>query len=222
MKDINIIKSIEVLCHSCVKFNFEKIIYFDPFKVSQNYNDADLIFITHSHYDHFSEEDILKVKRKDSKIILTTDLEQKAKKLGFEKEKIIVVKPNESIEIDGIKINTISAYNVNKQFHPKENNWLGYIIKIDDCSFYIAGDTDVTEENMNVKCDVAFVPVGGTFTMTADEAAKLVNHIKPKFAVPTHYGSIVGDKEDGSKFIKLLDPDIIGKNLLDNKTRIFN
>ena len=208
------IDNIEVLCHSSIKFSKEKIIYFDPFKIDQNYKDADLIFITHSHYDHFSEEDILRVKKNSTKIIITSDLKEKTIDLGFDENDIIVVLPNQELEVDNIKINTIPAYNTNKQFHPKENNWVGYIIELDSIKYYIAGDTDVTDDNMNITCDVAFVPVGGTFTMTYSEAANLVNHIKPKIAIPTHYGSIVGNKEDGNKFIDLLSDDIDGRILL--------
>ena len=94
--------------------------------------------------------------------------------------------------VQGIKFETIPAYNTNKTFHPKENGWVGYIITLDDIRYYIAGDTDITEENKKVKCDVAFVPVGGTYTMNFKEAANLINEIKPKIAVPTHYGSVVG------------------------------
>ena len=106
------------------------------------------------------------------------------------------------------------AYNIDKPFHPKENNWLGYIIEIDGIRYYIAGDTDITEENKKVKCDVAFVPVGGTYTMDFKEAAQLINIIKPKFAIPVHYGSVVGSKQDATDFIKLLYPTIKGINLI--------
>ncbi len=208
------IVNIEVLCHSSIKFSKEKIIYFDPFKIDQNYKDADLIFITHSNYDHISEDEILRVKKNSTKFIITSDLKEKTIDLGFDENDIIVVLPNQELEVDNIKINTIPAYNTNKQFHPKENNWVGYIIELDSIKYYIAGDTDVTDDNMNITCDVTFVPVGGTFTMTYSEAANLVNHIKPKIAIPTHYGSIVGDKEDGNKFIDLLSDDIDGRILL--------
>lgn len=208
------LENIEVLYHSSIKFNKGKIFYFDPYKIDKNYNDADLIFITHDHYDHFSEEDILKIKKGSTKIIVTSDLKEKSIDLGFDEENIIIVVPNQELILDGIKVNTIPAYNLNKKFHPKENNWVGYIIELDEIIYYIAGDTDVTDENMNVKCDVAFVPVGGTFTMTPDEAANLINHMKPKIAIPTHYGSLVGTKEDGDKFIKLLNNDIEGRILL--------
>ena len=204
----------EVLCHNSIKIKGNKIIYIDPYKISENYNDADYIFCTHSHYDHFSEEDIEKVMKTSSKIYVTRDLLEKTKELGFEENNIVLVNPDETYYEDSIEIKTIKAYNINKKFHPKENNWVGYILKIEGIVYYVAGDTDITEENQNVKCDIAFVPVGGTYTMTAEEAASLINRIKPKIAIPIHYGEIVGTKQDAKNFINKLDKEITGKILI--------
>lgn len=202
------LEDIKVLCHSSIKFEKEQVIYFDPYKINENYNDADIIFITHSHYDHFSEEDILKVKKERTKIVIPEDLYDRSFELGFDESNILIVKPNEEYEVNNIKFKTIPAYNVDKNFHPKANNWIGYIITLDNVVYYIAGDTDITEENRKVKCDVAFVPIGGTYTMTAKEAANLVNEIKPKIAVPIHYGLIVGTKEDEEVFKTNVNNDI--------------
>ena len=208
------LNNIEVLCHSSIRMNKGKIIYVDPFHIEENYQDADIILITHSHYDHFSEEDIEKVRKADTKIYVTEDYVENARQLGFSENKIIGVKPNQTYYEGNIEINTVPAYNVNKQFHPKENNWVGYILKIDGIAYYIAGDTDITEENKKIKCDVAFVPVGGTYTMTAKEAAELVNIIKPKVAIPIHYGDIVGTKEDATTFVNNLENGIESKILM--------
>lgn len=202
------LEGIKVLCHSSIKFDKGQVIYFDPYKINENYNDADVIFVTHSHYDHFSEEDILKVKKETTKIVVPEDLYDRSTELGFDERDILVVKPNEEYIVNNIKFKTIPSYNINKNFHPKSNNWVGYIITIDNVSYYIAGDTDITEENKKVKCDVAFVPIGGTYTMTAEEAANLVNEIKPKIAVPIHYGLIVGTKEDEEVFKSLVNENI--------------
>ena len=202
------LEGIKVLCHSSIKFDKGQVIYFDPYKINENYNDADVIFVTHSHYDHFSEEDILKVKKETTKIVVPEDLYDRSTDLGFDEGNILVVKPNEEYIVNNIKFKTIPSYNINKNFHPKDNNWVGYIITIDNVSYYIAGDTDITEENKKVKCDVAFVPIGGTYTMTAEEAANLVNEIKPKIAVPIHYGLIVGTKEDEEVFKSLVNENI--------------
>lgn len=200
---------IKVLCHSSIKIEAEgKVIYLDPFKIKEDKNDADIIAITHSHYDHFSEEDINKVKKEGTKILVTTDLFAKAIELGFREKDITIVMPNNTYNVLGIEMNTVPAYNINKKFHPKENNWVGYILNLEEQSVYIAGDTDITEENKNVECDIALVPVGGTYTTNYEESADLVNIIKPKLAIPMHYGEIVGKKEDGKKFKELISNDI--------------
>ena len=205
---------IKVLCHSSIKITGEKFIYIDPFKIDKDYNDADLIFITHSHYDHYSEEDIERIRKDDTTYIVTKDVAFKLQDKGVSEKSIFVVEPNKEYEIDGIKFETIPAYNINKQFHPKNNNWIGYIIEIKGIRYYIAGDTDITPENRRVKCDVALVPVGGTYTMTYKEAAELINKIKPKVAIPIHYGSIVGTNQDAKRFVELLDEKIEGKILM--------
>ena len=207
---INILDNIEVLYHSCIKINKEKIIYIDPYHIDKNYNDADIVFITHDHFDHYSEEDIDKVINENTTIIIPEELLTKLLRKGINKNAIITVEPNEKYMVQGIKFETIPSYNINKKFHQKENNWVGYIITIDEVRYYIAGDTDITEENRKVKCDVAFVPVGGTYTMSFEEAAQLINEIQPKIAVPIHYGSVVGTKQDATDFIKLLHPSIKG------------
>ena len=204
------LENIEVLYHSSIRINKEKIIYIDPFKINKNYNDADIIFITHDHYDHYSEEDIDKVINENTTIIIPDELLTKLLRKGINKNAIITVEPNKNYMVQGIKFETISAYNTNKTFHPKENGWVGYIIIINGIRYYIAGDTDITEENKQVKCDVAFVPVGGTYTMDFKEAAQLINEIKPKIAIPIHYGSVVGTEQDAIDFVRLLHPEIKG------------
>ena len=204
------LENIEVLYHSSIRISNNKVIYIDPFKIDKNYNDADIVFITHDHYDHYSDEDIDKVINENTTIIIPEKLLTKLLKKGINKNAIITVEPNEKYMVQGIKFETIPSYNTNKTFHPKENGWVGYIITLDDIRYYIAGDTDITEENRKVKCDVAFVPVGGTYTMDFKEAAQLINEIQPKIAVPIHYGSVVGTKQDATDFIKLLHPNIKG------------
>ena len=204
------IEDIEVLYHSSIRISKNKIIYIDPFKIDKNYNDADIVFITHDHFDHYSEEDIDKVINENTTIIIPEELLTKILRKGINKSAVITVESNKEYMVQGIKFETIPAYNTNKTFHPKENDWVGYIITLDGIRYYIAGDTDITEENRKVKCDVAFVPVGGTYTMDFKEAAQLINEIQPKIAVPIHYGSVVGTKQDATDFIKLLHPSIKG------------
>ena len=191
---------IEINCHSSIKITKEIIIYIDPFRINEEKHDADLILITHDHYDHYSPEDIKKIIKKDTIIVAPKTINELNNK-----ENITFVEPNQTYNINGYKIDTIPAYNISKHFHPKENNWIGYIIEIDGLKYYVAGDTDITPENRQIKCDVALIPIGGTYTMDYKEASELINIIKPKIAIPTHYGSIVGDITDGEKFKKLID-----------------
>ncbi len=194
--------NISVNTQSSIKMVFDKMIYFDPFKIDSSMNDADIIFITHKHYDHFDIDSINKVKSSNTTIIAPKSMENDIKNIEF--KNYIFLNPNEEINLGDINIKTISAYNIDKKFHPKNSNWLGYIITYNNVSYYIAGDTDKTPDNENVKCDVAFIPIGGTYTMDALEAASLVKEINPKVVIPIHYGSIVGTKEDASKFKELL------------------
>lgn len=116
----------------------------------------------------------------------------------------MVVEPNEKASIGKVSFETVPAYNVTKPFHPKENHWVGYILECEGQRIYVAGDTDHLSELESISCDVALVPVGGTYTMTAEEAAELMNQMNPKKAIPTHYGLIVGKKEDGIRFQNLV------------------
>ena len=194
---------IEINCHSSIKIREEQNVYIDPFKIEAEQHDADIILITHDHYDHYSPKDIEKIEKEGTIIVVPKTVKALSKM-----KNVILVEPNNTYEVRGIKIETIPSYNINKKFHPKEKQWVGYIVEINKTRYYIAGDTDITTENMQVKCDIALVPVGGTYTMNYIEAAKLVNIIKPQIAIPTHYGDIVGEKDDGKNFEKLLNPEI--------------
>lgn len=203
------IDNIKCLGHSSVNLiNNNKIIYIDPYNIKENNNDADIIFITHSHYDHFSINDINKIKKNNTIIVITEDLYNYVLDLNFKEDNIIKVLPNNNYTIDNIRFTTIPSYNINKKFHPLDNNWVGYLIEIDNIKYYIPGDTDLTEESKNIKCDILFVPIGSTYTMDYKEASNLTNIIKPKIVIPIHYGSIVGSKEDAIKFKELVDKDI--------------
>lgn len=202
------LENVEVLCHNSIKIYKNKIIYIDPYQIEYENPDADIIFCTHSHYDHFSEEDILKIKKENTKLVITEDCIMKAISIGFNRDDIIIVEPNSKYNVEGIQFETINAYNNEKQYHPKENGWVGYILNINDIKYYIAGDTDITEENKKIECDVAFLPIGGIYTMNFKEAASLANTINPKIVVPTHYGELVGRLEDAQKFRKLLKENI--------------
>ena len=199
------LKFVQCLGHNSIKITDKNVvIYFDPFQIKDKQEKGDFIFITHNHYDHFSKEDILKLKKSDSKIIVTKDLVQDCLSLGFDEKDIFVVEPNNKYNIFGYEVDTIPAYNIDKKFHPKENDWVGYVITLGNAKYYVAGDTDRTKENEKVVADVVFLPVGGTYTMNSKEASELVKIINPKFAVPTHYGVLVGTKQDAEDFCENL------------------
>ena len=176
------------------------VIYVDPLEISDDRHDADYILITHDHYDHFSPEDIRKVAKADSILVVPEKMSGKAQEVADAVGRIESVKPAVYHEINGLEFETVPAYNMLKPFHPKGAEWVGYILRIDGKRIYIAGDTDVTKEAKTVRCDVALVPIGGTYTMDAKKAAELVNTIRPDIAVPVHYGSIVGKPSDGDVF----------------------
>ena len=172
------VDNIVVNTQSSIKLVLDKVVYFDPYKIEDNVNDADIIFITHDHYDHFDRESIDKVKNQNTIIVAPKTMEKAINKIEF--KKYLYLNPNEEINIDDINVKTIPAYNILKPFHPKLNKWLGYVIKYNNMSYYIAGDTDKTNEALTV-------------------ATELVKIINPKIVIPIHYGSIVGNKEDGKK-----------------------
>ncbi|HYH02814.1 MAG TPA: MBL fold metallo-hydrolase [Bacillota bacterium] len=213
-KPEDLLQGVEHFNQSTIKFHGNKIIYFDPYKLATEPHDADLIFITHTHSDHLSPADLAKAMKPDTTVIVTADGEAKVKAAGI--TKIITVVPDKDYQVDGVAFKTVPAYNTNKNFHLKEKGWVGYIIQLNNTRYYLAGDTDVIPEMNTFKADVAFLPVGGTYTTTATEAAQAANIIKPAVAVPIHFGSVVGTIEDAKQFIKLLNPEIKGVILQKN------
>ena len=194
--------NIEVNTQSSIRIQSDKVLYFDPFKIEEERHDADYIFITHEHYDHFDIESIDRVKNDNTIVVAPKSMEESIKNIEF--KDYYLLNPNEEIYIDNISIKTIPAYNNSKPFHPRSNNWLGYVVTIDNITYYVAGDTDKTKEAESVKCDIALVPIGGHFTMDTIEASELLKIIEPKVVIPVHYGSIIGNKSDGEKLKELL------------------
>jgi L-ascorbate metabolism protein UlaG (beta-lactamase superfamily) len=170
----------------------------DPYQLAEA-EPADIILITHPHFDHCSSDDIEKVKKPST--IFVTEAES-AKKLAGD---VRVVKPGDRLNIMGIDIEAVPAYNTDKDFHPKNNGWLGFIITIDGVRVYHAGDTDLIPEMENLSVDIALLPVSGTYVMTAAEAIEAAKKIKPKVAIPMHYDAIVGTPEDAAKFRSALE-----------------
>ena len=200
------LKNVKVLYHASIVL-YDNI-YIDPYKIENETHNAKYLFITHSHYDHFSIEDIEKVRNEDTIFFVTPDCKEKLLEIGVDEKRIVTVAPDEMYRFNKIEMQVIPAYNVNKEYHKKEYGWVGYLIKINGVTYYITGDTDANEDIQNIKCDVLFVPIGGTYTMDYKEAADYTNSIKPKYVIPIHYGTIVGKEEDGIEFAKLLDTKI--------------
>ena len=195
--------------NNSIKIVGSKIIYVDPYEIEEDLHDADLIFCTHSHFDHFSSQDIEKILKENTKIITVETSKDDAEEL-VGNDNVLIVRPNEEYEIDGIEFSTTYAYNVNKPFHKRENNWVGFIINLDGVKYFIAGDTDNIPELNGLKADYAFLPVGGTYTMDYSEAAELSKLLNVKTIIPTHYGKVAGTKEEGKKFKELVkDKEVI-------------
>jgi len=190
------LENIKWLGHASFKIVGEKTIYIDPWKLKKR-DKADIILITHYHYDHFSPADISKIQTDQTVIVLPEEDEGKLK------GNIKKIKSGDSLNIDEVIIEAVPAYNINKSYHPKEKGWVGYIIKMRGFSIYDAGDTDFIPEMKKIKVDIALLPIGGTYTMDAEEAAKACAAFNPEIAIPMHYGDIVGSIEDAKKFKKI-------------------
>jgi L-ascorbate metabolism protein UlaG (beta-lactamase superfamily) len=192
-------KHIHWLGHSAFRIeDGSSQIYIDPFKLPANLPKADIIFITHAHYDHFSAEDIAKIKKDGTIIVATKDVTSKIGK------GTVTVVPGQNYTIGSLKVMTVPAYNLDKKFHPKGNNWVGYIITLSNGQkIYHAGDTDFIPEMRKVITDIALLPCGGTYTMTAQQAAEAANIFKPKVLIPIHWGEVVGSKADAEEVKKL-------------------
>ena len=191
-------KKITWLGHDGFRIDAKKTVYFDPYGISGGPK-ADLILISHDHFDHCSPEDVAKIQ--GSKTVIVTEKDS-AKKLSGN---VRMVKPGESINVDDIKIRAVPSYNTDKDFHPKANNWLGFVVEIEGVTIYHAGDSDFIQEMNDLEVDIAFLPVSGTYVMTSDQAVNAALAINPKLAIPMHYGAIVGDEQDALSFKKALE-----------------
>jgi len=187
------LEKIHWLGHASFKIEGEQVIYIDPWKVKDG-EKADLILITHSPYDHCSTEDVAKIRKEGTEIVTVADCGSKFSGA------VCVVAPGDKMTVQGIPVEVVPAYNIGKSFHPKANGWVGFVVTVEGTRIYHAGDTDRIPEMDHVEADIALLPIGGTYTMTASEAAEAAITIGPKTAIPMHWGDIVGSKRDAKRF----------------------
>ncbi len=197
------VENIHWLGHASFRLEGEVTVYIDPWKLSPNSPKADLILITHDHYDHCSPEDVAKIQKADTLIVT---IPAAARKL---KGEVKTVKPGDKITVKGIEVEAVPAYNTDKPFHPKAAGHVGFIVTLGGKRIYHAGDTDFIPEMKNLKVDIALLPVSGTYVMTAEEAAKAADAIKPEVAIPIHYGEIVGSERDAERFKELTSVNVV-------------
>ena len=195
-----IVANLHWLGHDTFRLDYSQgSIYFDPYEIKDGAPKGDLILASHDHFDHCVAEEIAKVQGPESVVLTEADC---AQKLSGE---VKVMTPGDQVEVKGVTVKATPAYNTDKEFHPKAKGWLGFVVTVDGVSIYHAGDTDFIPEMSGLGVDVALVPVSGTYVMTAEQAVEAVKAIKPKLAIPMHYGAIVGEAGDAEKFARALD-----------------
>ncbi len=219
------IKDIELkwLGHAGFQIKNKKIIYIDPYNIKDGLEPADIILITHSHYDHCSFADIGKIVKEGTRIIVPADCQSKITK--FEVAiKMELIEPEQELDLGDVKIYALPSYNIDKHFHPKDQSWLGYVLKMDDVVIYHAGDTDFIPEmqkltgyNQPGKEFVALLPIGGRFTMSAEEAAEAAKLIKPNLAVPMHWGTLIATEKEAQEFVDLCKENGIKAQILERE-----
>ncbi|MBU2550718.1 MAG: MBL fold metallo-hydrolase [Proteobacteria bacterium] len=195
------IDNVHWLGHASFRVQGSKVVYFDPWEVDDGPK-ADLILISHEHFDHCSPDDVARLSKADT--VIVTEAQSAPKLSGNVK----VVVPGERIEAAGLQVQALPSYNTDKAFHPKDNGWLGFVVEMDGVKIYHAGDADFIPEMKDLAVDIALIPVSGTYVMDVDQAVAAVRAIRPKVAVPMHYGKIVGSEEDAQKFASALEGEV--------------
>jgi L-ascorbate metabolism protein UlaG (beta-lactamase superfamily) len=189
---------IKWLGHDGFRIDAEKVVYFDPYQITGGPK-ADLVLVSHEHFDHCSPEDIAKIQ--DAHTVIVTEPDS-AKKLSGD---IRVLKPGDRLTVDSVTIEAVPSYNTDKDFHPKANDWLGFVVELEGVKVYHAGDADFIPEMKDLEVDIALLPVSGTYVMRSDQAVQAALALNPKLAIPMHYGAIVGDEQDALAFKEALE-----------------
>lgn len=181
----------------------ERTIFIDPWGTPEDASPADVIFITHAHHDHFQPEEIARLSTPRTRVYAPHDVADELT------GNVTAVEPGGVYESDGLRFAAVPAYNIREEaldFHPKAKRWVGYVLELGDTTYYHAGDTDHAAELSEVRSDVALLPIGGHYTMNAEEAAGLAKAIGPRLAVPMHFGFVVGSPSDGDRFREAAAP----------------
>ena len=199
--------NISINCQSSIKISDGLTIYFDPYDIKEKVSNADYIFITHPHWDHLDIDSINNIANEKTIIVGPSSVIEKLDK-SFN---LLEVEPNKTYNLNNISFKTVPSYNIGRDYHPKDVRYVGYLLTLNDITYYVPGDTDVIEELKELNADVIFLPVGGTYTMNREEAVELANTIKPKYAIPIHYGLAVGSREDAKYFVDNLNKEIKSK-----------
>lgn len=199
-------KGIKIRWHGHDTFSIEKglTICIDPYKLSRLIP-AHIVLISHNHFDHLSLEDLKKTSSSNTVIIAAKECVSQLSRVAC--RELIGILPGQEKIVNNVKVKAVPAYNIDKinpdtskPFHPKEDNKIGFIVNIENVSIYHTGDSDLIPEMTDLKPDILLVPVSGTYVMTAKEAVKATEKIKPKIAIPMHYGTIVGNEADAKEF----------------------
>lgn len=201
---VRLLNRLHWLGHASFRLDGPPTIYIDPWQLKPGAPTADIVLVSHDHYDHCSPEDIRRISGPHTVVVASPPA---AKKLGGH---VRTVRPGERLHVFGVQIEAVPAYNVNKRFHPRQAEHVGFVVEVDGERIYFAGDTDRIPEMKDIRCDVALLPVGGTYTMDVAEAAQAAADIRPKVAIPMHYGTGgIGAPGDGERFRSLYAGEVV-------------